>query len=93
MKKKGHPPAVARAVWSGRCWLRARCRFRAEGALPVLVLSSTLLATGIYLTRILAVVICGSGSTCVSVLSSFGTLDPLPSPPLPGFNLAPVATC
>jgi hypothetical protein len=37
-------PAVARAVWPGRCWLRARCRFRVEGALPVLVLSSTLLA-------------------------------------------------
>jgi hypothetical protein len=32
------------------------------------MLSSTLLA--IYLTRILAVVICGSGSTCVSLLSS-----------------------
>jgi hypothetical protein len=32
------------------------------------VLSSALLA--IYLARILAVVICGSGSTCVSVLSS-----------------------
>jgi hypothetical protein len=27
----------------------------------------------------------GSGSTCASVFSS---LDPLPSPPLPGFNLA-----
>jgi hypothetical protein len=27
---------VARAVRSGRCWLRARCRFRVEGALPVL---------------------------------------------------------
>jgi hypothetical protein len=26
-------PAVARAVWSGRCWLRARCRC---AALPVL---------------------------------------------------------
>jgi hypothetical protein len=32
------------------------------------MLSSTLLAS--YLTRVLAVVICGSGSTCVSVLSS-----------------------
>jgi hypothetical protein len=31
------------------------------------VLSSALLA--IYLTRILAVVVCGSGSTCVSVVS------------------------
>jgi hypothetical protein len=33
------------------------------------VLSSTLLAAS-YLTRVLAVVVCGSGSTCVSVLSS-----------------------
>jgi hypothetical protein len=36
------------------------------------MLSSALLAkfcTASYLTRILAVVICGSGSTCVSVLS------------------------
>jgi hypothetical protein len=28
-----YPPAVAWAVWSGRCWLRARCRC---AALPVL---------------------------------------------------------
>jgi hypothetical protein len=43
---------------------------------------------------------CGSGSACVSILSSLIntlyvvvldlSLDPLPSPPLLGFNLAPV---
>jgi hypothetical protein len=38
-EKKNYPPAVARAVWSGRCWLRARCRC---AALLVLVLSSAL---------------------------------------------------
>jgi hypothetical protein len=24
--RRSYPPAVARAVWSGRCWLRVRCR-------------------------------------------------------------------
>jgi hypothetical protein len=45
----------ARAAASG--WRRARCQYYAK------------FYTASYLTRILAVVICGSGSTCVSVLS------------------------
>jgi hypothetical protein len=45
----------------------------AARALPLRCAASTMLSSAllaIYLTRILAVVICGSGSTCVSVLSS-----------------------
>jgi hypothetical protein len=57
-------PAVARAVRSGRCLLRAR----AAAALRCQYCAN--LYTASYLTKILAVVICGSGSTCVSVLSS-----------------------
>jgi hypothetical protein len=45
----------------------------AARALPLCCAASTMLSTtllAIYLTRTLAVVICGSGSTCVSLLSS-----------------------
>jgi hypothetical protein len=35
-EEEGVAPAAARAVRAGRCWLHARCRFRVEGALPVL---------------------------------------------------------
>jgi hypothetical protein len=49
-----HPPAVAWAVRSGRCWLRARCRC---AALLVLVLISTL-----------AMPNCGAFKLCVVLL-------------------------
>jgi hypothetical protein len=35
-EEKDVTPAVARAVRAGRCWLRARCRCRVVGALPLL---------------------------------------------------------
>jgi hypothetical protein len=62
---------LIRLPWLGQRGRAAAGCARAAAALRCAartMLSSTLLA--IYLTRILAVVICGSGSTCVSVLSS-----------------------
>jgi hypothetical protein len=47
-ERRNYPPAVARAVWSDRCWLRARCRFRVQGRAAS---TSAKFCTASYLTK------------------------------------------